>query len=262
MHALDRRTLLGHSQLLRGLLVAAALATGCQATPPSENTPSKQKEPPPAASGSMATQAPPQPRQPFPDRGYTQKPVDTLPGEPLLTETEAKAAAVEASRASPEAKAQAQETVRGLLEELQHEASRSTAERFEALATRLRETVADEARRGRIPFLRADDLHNQYMFPNDPAQTDQLYRDKVVALFGTVVPHNMADLADGFKLFRKDPYVQNPVLLESRHELTWVYCHLASADHQKLADWQQINLVGIVEGKVRGDLVVRRCVVL
>jgi hypothetical protein len=81
-------------------------------------------------------------------------------------------------------------------------------------------------------------------------------------LTGAVAPHNMVDLADGFKLVETTPYVHEPVLLATGYELSFVRCHLARRELQKLRDWQEVHLLGVVEGKLRGDLVLRRCVVL
>jgi hypothetical protein len=52
------------------------------------------------------------------------------------------------------------------------------------------------------------------------------------------------------------------VLLATDYELSFVRCHLARRELQKLRDWQEVHLLGILEGKLRGDLVLRRCVAL
>jgi hypothetical protein len=72
----------------------------------------------------------------------------------------------------------------------------------------------------------------------------------------------MLDLPDGFKLFEQTPYAHEPVLLATDFELAFLRCHLARKELQKLLDWQEVHILGIVEGKLQGDLVLKRCVVL
>lgn len=113
-----------------------------------------------------------------------------------------------------------------------------------------------------MSYRTAEELFREFLFPNDEKAAEELYRGKVVILTGSVAPHNMVDLADGFKLVEQTPYVHEPVLLATDYELSFVRCHLARRELQKLRDWQEVHLLGILEGKLRGDLVLRRCVAL
>jgi hypothetical protein len=187
--------------------------------------------------------------------GFTQRPPrDTPglppPGKPLFTESELagmdsrSAAAPAAERASAEADLEA------LLDEFERTGDPSA----------LREHAIESAKKGWIPHRTAEELFREFLFPNDEAAAAGRYRGHVVLLMGAVAPHNMTDLADGFKLVEQTPYVHEPVLLATEYELSFVRCHLARPEIQKLRDWQDVHLLGVVEGKLRGDLVLRRCV--
>jgi hypothetical protein len=126
----------------------------------------------------------------------------------------------------------------------------------------LRSLAADHARAGRVRYETAERFFREFLFPNDDNAAVERYRGRAVVLSGEVAPHNMVDLADGFKLIEQTPYVHEPVLLATEYELSFVRCHLARPELQKLRDWQEVHLLGVVEGKLRGDVVLRRCVVL
>ena len=132
----------------------------------------------------------------------------------------------------------------------------------EALVARIRSRATESAREGRLIYRTAEELFREFLFPNDEKRAEERYRGTLVLLTGAVAPHNMVDLADGFKLVERTPYVHEPVLLATEYELSFVRCHLARREIQKLRDWQDVHLLGEVQGKVRGDLVLRRCVAL
>jgi hypothetical protein len=113
-----------------------------------------------------------------------------------------------------------------------------------------------------VSYRTAREPFREFLFPNDENAAAGRYAGRWVVLTGEVAPHNMVDLADGFKLVEQTPYVHEPVLLATDYELSFVRCHLARPELQKLRDWQEVHLLGILQGKLRGDLVLRRCVVL
>jgi hypothetical protein len=194
---------------------------------------------------------PPEERRPLRE-GFTQRPPKNTPGlpppsAPLLTDAE---------RAPGESTVAERERAQGDLLAL--------VARFEATreAPEMRARAREHAMAGRVSYLPAEALFREFLFPNDEQAAEDRYRGRIVVLRGAVAPHNMVDLADGFKLVEQTPYVHEPVLLATEYELSFVRCHLVRAELQKLRDWQEVDLLGVVEGKLRGDLVLRRCVVL
>ncbi len=197
---------------------------------------------------------PPGERQPL-NEGFTQRPPRDTPGlpppaKPLFTESELLELETRSIASPPADRERAQANLLALLDEFERSEDSST----------LRAAVIESARNGWIRYRTAEALIREFLFPNDEAAAEERYQGKAVLLSGAVAPHNMVDLADGFKLVERTPYVHEPVLLATDYELTFVRCHLARPEMQKLRDWQEVQLVGIVEGKLRGDLVLRRCV--
>jgi hypothetical protein len=208
-----------------------------------------EEETPPAIDSRLEPSAPPpEERRPLRE-GFTQRPPRDTPGLPPPIEP----LVVGDATASPEERARTQDYLLTRLDAL----SSSTAVLAE-IQTQAREAVKE----GRLPYVRAEALFREFLFPNDPKAAEERYAGKLVALTGSVAPHNMTDLTDGFKLVEQTPYVQEPVLLATEYELSFVRCHLARPEMQPLRDWQDVHLVGVLEGKLRGDLVLKRCVVL
>jgi len=208
-----------------------------------------------------------EPSAPAPDErrplreGFTQRPPRETPGlppaaEPLLSDLERAELDARTFVVSEEDRERSQSDLLALVDEF----GRSGDDW--ALLAQIRSKAAESAREGRVSYRTAEALFREFLFPNDEKAVEERYRGKVVVLTGAVAPHNMVDLADGFKLVEQTPYVHEPVLLATDYELSFVRCHLARRELQKLRDWQEVHLVGIVEGKLRGDLVLRRCVVL
>jgi hypothetical protein len=202
---------------------------------------------------------PPGERRPLKE-GFTQRPPKDTPGlppppEPLLSEVERAELEARSLSVPAEDRERAQAELLTLVDELERTGERS-------VLPRIRERAREVARDGRVSYENAEELFREFLFPNDEKAVEKRYRGKLVVLRGAVAPHNMADLADGFKLVEQTPYVHEPVLLATDYELSFVRCHLARRELQKLRDWQEVYLLGVVEGKLRGDLVLRRCVVL
>jgi hypothetical protein len=191
---------------------------------------------------------PPEERRPLRE-GFTQRPPRDTPGLPPPIDP----LAVGGEDASPEESARAQEDLRTRLDALVESGAG-----LPELQSKAREAVKE----GLVPYASAEALFREFLFPNDEKAAEERYVGRVVVLTGSVAPHNMTDLADGFKLVEQSPYVQEPVLLATEYELSFVRCHLARPEMQPLRDWQDVHLVGIVEGKLRGDLILNRCVVL
>ena len=203
---------------------------------------------------------PPGERRPLRE-GYTQRPPKDTPGlpppvAPLLTDVERAELEASTLAVSPEDRDSAQAELLALVDELER-----TGDDL-GLLERIRSKARERAREGRVSYRTAGELFREFLFPNDEKTAEERYRGKVVVLTGEVAPHNMVDLADGFKLVEQTPYVHEPVLLATDYELSFLRCHLARRELQKLRDWQEVHLLGVVEGKLRGDLVLRRCVVL
>jgi hypothetical protein len=203
---------------------------------------------------------PPGERRPLRE-GFTRRPEKDTPGlpppaAPLLTDVER--AQLEARRhlVSADVRDEAQAELLALADEFERTGDNP------GLLDRIRSKARESAREGRVSYRTAEELFREFLFPNDEKAAEQRYRGKVVILTGSVAPHNMVDLADGFKLVEQTPYVHEPVLLATDYELSFVRCHLARRELQKLRDWQEVHLLGILEGKLRGDLVLRRCVAL
>jgi hypothetical protein len=199
---------------------------------------------------------PPEERHPLRE-GFTKRPPKDTPGlpppqEPLLSEVERAELEAGSLGVSPEERERAQADLLGLLDEFEKAGEGS----------RIRSMAREDVREGRVSYRTAEELFREFLFPNDEKAAEERYRGRVVVLTGAVAPHNMVDLADGFKLVEQTPYVHEPVLLATDYELSFVRCHLARRELQKLRDWQEVHLLGIVEGKLRGDLVLRRCIVL
>lgn len=197
---------------------------------------------------------PPEERRPLKE-GFTQRPPRDTPGlpppaTPLFTQDEIEELEARSLASSAADGERAQGDLLALLDEFEKSED----------ASALRAEVIESARKGWIRYRTAEALFREFLFPNDETAAEDCYRGKVVLLSGAVAPHNMVDLADGFKLVEQTPYVHEPVLLATDYELSFVRCHLARPEIQKLRDWQDVQLVGIVEGKLRGDLVLRRCV--
>ncbi len=203
---------------------------------------------------------PPGERQPLKE-GFTQRPPKDTPGlpppaAPLLDEEERKALEAGSLRASPEERERAQADLLALVDEFE------STEYGSVLLARIRSKAKEVAREGRASYRTAEELFRDFLFPNDEEAVEARYRGQVVILTGAVAPHNMVDLADGFKLVEQTPYVHEPVLLATDYELSFVRCHLARRELQQLRDWEEVHLLGVVQGKVRGDIVLRRCIVL
>ena len=208
-----------------------------------------------------------EPSAPAPDErrplaeGFTQRPPKETPGlppaaEPLFDEVERAELEARAVGVSAEARAGAQSELLALVDEFEQYGDERD------LLTRIRSKATESAREGRVSYRAAEALFREFLFPNDEKQAEDRYSGKLVLLTGAVAPHNMLDLADGFKLVEQTPYVHEPVLLATDYELSFVRCHLARRELQALRDWQEVHLLGIVEGKLRGDLVLRRCIAL
>ncbi len=201
---------------------------------------------------------PPEERRPLRE-GFTRRPEKNTPGlpppaAPLLTGVERAQLDAKRHLVSADVRDGAQAELLALVDELERTGGGS-------LLDRIRSKARESAREGRVSYRTAEELFREFLFPNEKAAQER-YRGKVVILTGSVAPHNMVDLADGFKLVEQTPYVHEPVLLATDYELSFVRCHLARRELQKLRDWQEVHLLGILEGKLRGDLVLRRCVVL
>ncbi|HJS73571.1 MAG TPA: hypothetical protein VJ921_04745 [Vicinamibacteria bacterium] len=186
----------------------------------------------------------------FPQRPPRDTPGLPPPGKPLFTEGELAGIDSRSPTASPAERTNAEADLVARLEEFERTSDPSA----------LREHAIESAKKGWIPYRTAEELFREFLFPNDEEAAAKRYRGRVVLLTGTIAPHNMTDLADGFKLVEQTPYVHEPVLLATEYELSFVRCHLVRPEMQKLRDWQDVHLLGIVEGKLRGDLVLRRCV--
>ena len=199
-------------------------------------------------------------------KGFTQQPRPGTVGLPppapaLLTDEEKEVARAKTANVSAEGTEEAQKMLLSLLEELKRASDTASAKELEGLLERIRDRVIQQAREGRVSLLTAAALHKEYLHPNEKA-ADKKYKGKLVVLKGTVVPHNMADIEDPYKLFRTEPYAHEPVLLQTDYDLSYVHCQLAKPSLQKLVDWQEIHVVGIVEGKDAPDVVMRQCTVL
>jgi len=208
-----------------------------------------------------------EPSAPAPDErrplreGFTQRPPKDAPGlppaaAPLLSNAERAQLEARTLVVSAEEREGAQSDLLALVDEFEKHGDER------ALLARIRSKATESSREGRVTYRTAEALFREFLFPNDEKAVEESYRGKVVVLTGAVAPHNMVDLADGFKLVEQTPYVHEPVLLATDYELSFVRCHLARRELQKLRDWQEVHLLGIVEGKLRGDLVLRRCIVL
>jgi len=233
------------------LLVLLALLAAC------DNVREESSEP--VESRLEPSGPPPGERHPLRE-GFTKRPPKDTPGlppptAPLLTEVERAQLEDRTLAISAESRERAQADLLALVDELE----RSGGE--PGLLDRIRLKATESAREGRVSYRTAEELFREFLFPNDEKAVEERYLGKLVVLTGAVAPHNMVDLADGFKLVEQTPYVHEPVLLATDYELSFVRCHLARRD-QKLRDWQEVHLLGIVEGKLRGDLVLRRCIVL
>lgn len=245
---------------MRGLsafLVFAAL-TSCG----KNETESREKLDPPE-SRLVPSAPPPEESRPF-QQGFTQRPPPDFPGlpppvEPLLDESTLAALPDKADQASPESRGHAQTAILTLLDELE----RAPPEDFPSLVTRLRKESVARASEGALKYRTAESFYRDFLYPNDGEAVDAATRGKAVVLTGAVAPHSMLDVADGFKLYEQTPYVHEPVLLATEYEMSFLRCHLLRKELQKLRDWQELHVAGVFEGKSgRGDLVLRRCVVL
>jgi hypothetical protein len=222
------------------LLLLLLLSSACGRT---EEKPARQIE-----SHLEPSAPPPEERRPLKE-GFTQRPPRDTPGLPPPIEP----LVVGKPDASPAERARAQQELLSRLDALADSS---------AVLPEIQSKARDGVRDGRLPYVRAEALFREFLFPNDEKAAEARYVGKLVVLTGSVAPHNMTDLADGFKLVEQTPYVQEPVLLATEYELSFVRCHLARPEMQPLRDWQDVHLVGVVEGKLRGDLVLKRCVVL
>jgi hypothetical protein len=206
---------------------------------------------------------PPEESRPF-QQGFTQRPPRDFPGlpppvDPLLDEAVLAALPEKALRASEESRARAQTEILTFLDELE----RAAPEEFPSLVARIRKAAVEQVSEGALSYGSAESFYRDFLYPNDGEAVDAASRGKAFVLTGAVAPHNMLDVADGFKLFETTPYVHEPVLLATEYEMSFLRCHLLRRELQKLRDWQELHLVGVFEGKIRrGDLVLRRCVVL
>jgi hypothetical protein len=201
-------------------------------------------------------------RRKYIPKGFTQQPRPGTVGLPppapaLLTDEEKEVARAKTANVSAEGTEEAQRMLLPLLDELET----ASAKEREGLLERIRDRVIQQAREGRVSLLTAAALHKEYLHPNEKA-ADKKYKGKLVVVKGTVVPHNVADIEDPYKLFRTEPYAHEPLLLQTDYDLSYVHCQLAKPSLQKLVDWQEIHVVGIVEGKDAPDVVMRQCTVL
>lgn len=240
---------------LAGFLAAALWACGHEETGKGSASP--------APESNLEHSAPPaEESRPF-RQGFTQRPPADTPGlpsppEPFL-DAETRAALFERERgASHEDRERAQTELLALVSEFERAAPDEAAE----LVGQIRKAAAKHAEEGRIVYREAEAFYKEHIFPSDVEKADAAYRGKIVVLTGAVAPHNMLDLSDGFKLFEQTPYEHEPVLLATDYELSFLRCHLARKELQKLRDWEEVHVLGVVEGKLRGDLVLRRCIVL
>jgi hypothetical protein len=229
---------------MRILLVCLLLLAACRNVAEESSAPTPSRLEPSAP--------PPEERQPLKE-GFTQRPPKDTPGlpppaAPFLTDVERGQLEAKRHLVSADVRDGAQAELLALVDEFER--------------TGIRSEARESAREGRVSYGTAEELFREFLFPNDEKAAEERYRGKVVILTAAVAPHNMVDLADGFKLVEQTPYVHEPVLLATDYELSFVRCHLARRDLQKLRDWQEVHLLGILEGKLRGDLVLRRCVVL
>ncbi len=186
-------------------------------------------------------------------QGYTQAPPRGAPGFPpsidaWLTTEEAEQASSAGENLSVDDRRDAQAVLSKAL-------LRFDLEGLQALAL-------VEARAGRLPYRTAARLHRDYLFPSSEEEANARYQGRFVVLTGRVAPKSMLDTADPFKVFEEEPYVHEPVLLETDFEFTFVRCHLAKPNMQLLRDWQEVHVLGVVEGKQRGDVVIEECVVI
>jgi hypothetical protein len=229
-----------------------------------------------SAEGELRTIPPPPSQSRTLKQGFTQRPPRDTPGlpppiPPLLDEGERVALDRKRGTIAAIDRERAQEEINALVSRFEQDSGDGAGERAgewngaenrDALLDRLRSLAVSDAKEARIGYATAEALYRSYLFPNDVEAAEREYAGKFVLLEGVVAPHNMLDLADGFKLFEETPYVHDPVLLATDYELSFVRCHLAEAELQKLRDWEEVHILGVVEGKKRGDVVLRRCVVL
>jgi hypothetical protein len=238
------------------LVVAVLLSCGKNETEP-------KKDLEPVESRLEPGGPPPEESHPF-QQGFTQRPPPDFPGlpppaEPLLDESELAALPDKERSASAESRERAQAAILSLLDELES----APPEDFSSVVARLREQAIERVNEGALTYRSADSFYKEFIYPNDGEAVDAANRGMAFVLTGAVAPHNMLDQADGFKLFETTPYVQEPVLLATEYEMSFLRCHLLRKELQLLRDWQEVHLVGVFEGKSgRGDLVLRRCVVL
>lgn len=230
------------------LLVLLLLLAACgKVEEDSSQTPESRLEP---------SAPPPGERRPLKE-GFVQRPPKDTPGlpppaEPLLSDVEREELEAKSPGVSPEERERAQADLLAHVDKFEKTGEAST----------IRSKAREDVRQGRVTYRTAGAFFQEFLFPNDEKSVEERYRGKVVVLTGAVAPHNMVDLADGFKLVEQTPYVHEPVLLATDYELSFVRCHLARRELQKLRDWEEVNLLGIVEGKLRGDVILRRCIVL
>lgn len=233
------------------LLVPAFLLVRCEEPPP-RNTGRESRRIEPSAPPSDESRPIPQ--------GYTHQPPRNAPGlpppiAPFLSDSERDELASKEVAISRDAQIRADDELSALIEAFEAHAT-------EGLVAELGERAREHAREGRLRYMSADELYRVFLFPNDVERASAELHGRLVVLTGVVAPHNMTDLADGFKLFEQTPYVHEPVLLATHQELAFVRCRLARPEEQKLRDWQEIHVIGFVDGKDRGDVVMDRCVVL
>jgi hypothetical protein len=212
----------------------------------------KDDEHPPPESRIEPSAPLPEDSRPFPE-GYTQRPPKNAPwlppAPPPLVD------AISEENPSGAARDAAQSEILALVAEFEREGSL-------AIVSRIREVVTVHVTGGNVSYRSGEAFYKEYIYPRDIDEADSAYRGRVVVLTGSVAPHNMLDLPDGFKLYEQTPYVHEPVLLATDFELAFIRCHLARKELQKLLDWQEVHIFGVVEGKLQSDLVLRRCVVL
>ncbi len=208
--------------------------------------------PPDAARPEVYRHGPPAEERAF-RQGYTQAPPRGAPGfpppvDPFLTTEEIERAISAEENLSVYVRRDAQAALRQALRRFDLEGLRALA-----LA---------EARAGRLPYRTAARLHRDYLFPSSEEEANARYQGRFVVLTGRVAPKSMLDTADTVKVFEEEPYVHELVLLETDFEFTFVRCHLAKPNLQPLRDWQEVHILGVVEGKQRSDVVIEECVVL